>query len=220
VSTWQRRLEPCSRSRRLCQHIFPKVQAIPPSKKMTMNAVRDRNWRKLITGAFLVFLLVASLTAQNTWTSSISSIAYADNCITQDAEWHLQAGDVRVSYGRSHFGANICMRDGRITSASAFLYGGVEGAGASAGFVWDAQGSWVPNRTNTYVEFRARAKMKLCVAGRYTPVCSLTETQEYYGRFTSTAGPYPRGRENRIWATGSWCSATGCHSGDLRRRVR
>jgi len=184
-----------------------------------MKAVRNWQWRKIFTGAFLGFLVLASLTAKDTWTGT-GSVAQAGQCFTEDAEWHLQSGDVGVQYGRSHFGATICIQNGKIDSAAAFLNGGVEGAGSTAGYVWESQGAWIESQSDTWVEFRARAKMKLCVAGKYTPICSLTETQTYIGKYSSIAGPHTRDRMPGIHATVEWCSATGCHEEALRERVR
>jgi hypothetical protein len=97
---------------------------------------------------------------------------------------------------------------------SPFLNGGIEGAGTPAGFDFSNQGAWVSRQTATYVEVKAQSKVKECLPGLHTVVCSLTDTETYTLRYTPVYGPYVPGTEPGIFVSSRTCSMSGgCYPG-------
>lgn len=172
--------------------------------------------RRRATLAVLVLLAMstwAAVVAGPTWDRSEAEATTAAACRTTDAHWSMEASGIR--YGTSHFGVTVCAQpDGTITSARAFLEGGVEGVGTPTGWLWESRGAWIDRQNRTYVRAVGEAKAKLCLA-HYVPLCSLTETQQFEVRVQTAAGPYADGTEpGGPWARVTWCSMTGCtHDG-------
>src|SRR5690349_11023928 len=140
--------------------------------------------RRVLTLGFLVLLVAGIITAKDTSTTS-GQKAQAGSCFTQSQSWNLRGGSVPLTIGTARFGATICLDGGQISSVSPFLNGGIEGAGTPAGFDFSNQGAWVVKQTPTYVEVRGQSKVKGCLPGLRTVLCSLTDTETYTLRYTT-----------------------------------
>lgn len=164
--------------------------------------------RRVLTLAFLVVLVVGLFTAKDTFTSS-GQKAQAGSCFTQSANWNLHSGKVGITIGTARFGATICLENGQISSVSPFLNGGIEGAGTPAGFDFSNQGAWVVRQTANYVDVRGQSKVKECLPGLHTVVCSLTDTETYTLRYYTVYGPYAPGTQPGIFTSSRTCSLSG-----------
>lgn len=170
--------------------------------------------RRTLTAAFLIAILVGAFTATNTWVVSAPS-ASAGSCGWHGDNWKLRAGSVALNIGKVEFGATICTDNrGRISSVSPTLGGGIEGAGTYAGFVFDNLGAKVTRQTDTFVEVQGTSKVKSCLPGLKSTLCSLTDTQRYTLRFSAVHGPFLKKDQPGIFTSSKTCQVNGsCYAG-------
>lgn len=195
------------------------MQCSPPGTRI--ERLRDWRWRKPLTLLLLLGLLLPGGVISQVAFSPTTSVAEAATCGTRYATWDLKGSDISTwpTVAQANFGAYICTSGGRITSVSPHLTINLTSTGRSSGFEWDNNGARVTASAATYVEVTGTAKSRVCYGVSKFQLCSLTTSETYRLRYYSVYGPYPAATQPGIIGVYRWCSATGCHSGNLVKRT-
>lgn len=159
--------------------------------------IRDLRGRRPVTAVLVALLAAAFLyggTSVNSARPGGSAVADASNCVYHGGRWHLvTSGAISGRYGEAHFGATVCMdNSANVTGVIPNLGGDIEGIGTTFGFSWTAVSTTVDYKGH-YAHVHGVAKAKMCLPLRGSPICSMTDTQDFDLVVITVYGPYAPG---------------------------
>jgi hypothetical protein len=122
-------------------------------------------------------------------------------CKTHTHRYFLSAGSaIPIRVGFVDTALTICRgSNGMITRASADQTTGATGPGTAAGFVIEPSLAIVSDQTATSARARYEGRLRACLAGERTPICSESHDYTIYAKF-SPVGPTTNDRTRPQWS--------------------
>lgn len=122
-------------------------------------------------------------------------------CKTHTHRYFLSAGSaITIRVGFVDTALTICRgSDGFITRANADQTTGTTGPGTAAGFVVEASLAVVSDQNGTVAKARYEGRLRACLAGERTPICSESHDYTIFARF-SPVGPVVHDRTRPQWS--------------------